>query len=72
MERQWGRPKVEPIPFGAKRAREIWEKRLFWEEIWKHLTPGEDAYIWKIWDFLPGTACWMDAFFKILNGPEET
>jgi len=66
----FGKSKVEPTPFGSKRAEEIWENRGHCWDL--RLTPGEDAYVHKVWDTMPGHTCWMDAFFRILNGPEES
>jgi len=62
------KPKVEPTPFGSTRAQEIWASRGFCWDLDKRLTPGEDAYVRKVWDTMSGTTCWMDAFFRILNG----
>lgn len=56
-------------PFGAERARELFEQRgpasSFRDS---DLTPGEDSYVRHVWSQLDsGEASWMSAFFNILN-----
>lgn len=63
--------KPPPLPFGARRAREIWAQRRDQNDVTHAMTPAERAYVQKRWYALPGSACYMDAFLEILNGPEE-
>lgn len=57
---------TDSAPFGQARAQEIWDAR---GPQWSvHPTEGEDAYVQYVWSTMPGHTCWMDAFFRILNG----
>lgn len=53
-----------------ERAREAWEQRGLQNNLDGRLTPEEYAYVKRVWDTLPGTSCWMSAFFLILNGKD--
>ena len=54
---------VMPTPFDSVRANEIWAKRTtIFTEVDKFMTDGEIAFVRAVWDILPGTSCWNDAF----------
>lgn len=68
LERDRNRP--APTPFGVERARAIWAARGLCNDISRAVTPGEDAYVKQVWDTLPGSSCWMTAFYLIMNGKD--
>lgn len=62
--------RVTATPFAIDRARIIWATRGLMNDVSRVVTPGEDAYVKKVWDTLPGNTCWMSAFFLILQGKD--
>lgn len=48
-------------------AIEVWNNRGLQNDITSVVTPEQDAYIRAVWATMPGTTCYMDAFFEILN-----
>lgn len=63
-------PEIQTI--SPERAREIWDAahgEMFWyENIDKHMTAPERAYVMAVWRKMPGHTCWVDAFLRILHG----
>jgi hypothetical protein len=51
-----------------ERAREVWEKRAIQNRVDHLVTPEEDACVRRLWETMPGTTCWMDAFHRIRLG----
>ena len=49
-----------------ERAAELWSKRQIQNQI-VGMTKEEDQFITTIWRSMPTSACWMDAFFRVLN-----
>lgn len=55
-----------------ERAKEIWSRAVSlypeWSEgVGKVMTPEEYEDIKAYWKTLPGSSCFMDAFFRVLN-----
>lgn len=50
-----------------ERAQELWSKRRFAADMSEDMTPEEDQFIRSIWQTMPSSSCWMDAFFRVLN-----
>jgi hypothetical protein len=57
---------IEPTPFGADRALEIWENKG--PAAAYVLTPGEDAYVKQVWDLLGDESSWTTALMNIAHG----
>jgi hypothetical protein len=55
-------------PFDRDRALEIWEQRGLQGTIGHAVSRGEDAYIHQVWNTMPGSTSYMDAFFRIMQG----
>lgn len=67
---------VTPVPFGAERAKEIYEacryKGLIWSEFMESkMTDEEIAYVHAVWDTLDGSSSFATAFFKIMQGQDN-
>lgn len=69
------RPVVQPVPFGSERAEEVFVAARdkpgcgpFSDRIDKYLTDGELAYVSAVWDCMPGSSSWWDAFNAIRRG----
>ncbi len=63
---------VEPIVLIMERAKEAWKNRGFGCASDK-LIDGEVAYVNEAWLRLSevnGELCWLDIFFRILNGKD--
>lgn len=65
----------------ARRVKLFWECRQdqeervklvgfagLWDGVKKFLTPQEEKEIAALWQTMPGTTCWMDAFFRWFGG----
>jgi hypothetical protein len=62
------RTHATPTPFGPARAEEIWEARGAEQDFSHAMTDGEDEYVRKVWETMPGWTCYMDAFNRIWRG----
>lgn len=64
---------VTPTPFDAKHAQEIWGRTQAAvgpraDELPRFMTDGEIAYVHAIWDTMPPSCRYIDAFWRIMNG----
>lgn len=59
---------VTPTPFGPCRADQIWSHREYADFPYDAATDGELAFIHEVWDTMPGSSCFMDAFSNIAQG----
>lgn len=54
-----------------ERAREVWAQRRAQWNMEGLLTPEEENHVQRVWDYLPGTSSWMDAFLLIRNATPQ-
>jgi len=62
------RSHATPTPFGPDRAHQIWEARGHENDFSRALTDGEDEYVRQVWDAMPETSTYQDAFFRVMWG----
>ena len=69
------KPVVQPVPFGSTWAEDVYAAAReaagcgpASDRIEELLTDGELAYVSAVWDCMPGSSSWWDAFNAIRRG----